>query len=248
MYLIVGPANAVQRAMPAHQRPALGYQQSSAPPAPTGVTVITDARRLRVNWQPIYATEATLTGFIVRLFESPQGGDPLQTCTTQGWVFTCEFSNLKTGRAYFVEVASQKGALETLAGPRVMSATGGPQPPLRSQATIGASGVTVTWEPPTTSPSAPILSYEAQAVPILGAGEASGSVATLTCQTESISCVIVGLDPRRFYSIRLIANNRFGSSSPVIIGNTRIASDQGRTIAALTPAKQKGGKKTQKRR
>lgn len=169
------------------------------PSSPSQVTASPGNNSLTVSWAaPSTNGGSPVTLYIASAYPSSR------SCQTSG--LTCVITGLSNNTPYTVSVVAKNaaGASPPSAQTQVTTPLAPPGPPTHISATASNGYVTVSWQPPTTASTRPVISYTVSALP-------SGQ----SCTTQSaLSCVVyVGTTPG--VKVTIVATTSFGASSAV---------------------------------
>jgi hypothetical protein len=186
----------------------------AAPPAPKGLTVVRDGSNphsLKIDWKPV----AGINNYMVRVNDGTK--DTNLIIPSDKTTATYEGSGDCTSYRVAVSAVIDQNTMGTTGVTFVQSLGPGSVSHAKGSRNNPGTGATVTWDAPSRPGAAPVTGYKVQVKQV-----SNGNVVSSGTQSaKSIS--LNGLDPERMYSVRIAAENSFGScvTSNVVLGNNR---------------------------
>ncbi len=189
-----------------------GSRPVSAATAPVGLTAVSTASSVTVNWgAPISRGGTPITGYTATAYSVPVGGSPIARCSAGGTARSCTFP-AALGRPYYVEVVATNA--QGTSGPSWrVQAVPKTVPTAPGKVTVSGTpgGVNVSWLPAGAN-GATITRYTASAYATGTGGKPVGSCTT--SNGAMTSCTITNLDGGTRFHIDVVATNRAGNGAP----------------------------------
>ncbi len=191
----------------------------AAPPAPKGLTVVRDGSNpnvLKIDWKPV----AGINNYMVRVNDGSK--DTNLIIPADKTTATYEGSGNCTSYRVAVSAVVDQNTMGTTGVTFVQSLGPGSVSQAKGTRTNSGAGATVTWEAPTRPGATPVTGYKVQVKQV-----SNGNVISNTTESgKSIS--LNNLDPERMYSVRIAAENSYGTcvTSNVVLGNNRASAPE----------------------
>lgn len=190
------------------------FTPATVPGQPTIFSTERSSESIRVSvTAPTESGGEPVTGITVRAEHNGERHGECRTTTTTTTT-TCLMTGLTNGANYTVSAIAHNAVGDSL--PFVLVGTVRPatlpDAPRAVTASRGDRAVVVHWEAPESDGGEAITHFEAQAV-------ASGFVVA-RCTTESLACVLTGLDNGQPVDVRVVAHTAVGASAAAELAGT----------------------------
>jgi endonuclease YncB( thermonuclease family) len=188
-----------------------GQRPTSISTPPVGITARISGRNLTVNWgAPISRGGKAITRYSATAFDSPNGGNPIGSCSAGGNARSCTIGGLAPGGTFYAEVVAQNAVgVSAPSAPRVQGKPRTAPAAPGSVAVSGGSGsVNVTWSAAAPNGAA-VTTYTASAYTTATGGSPSSQCST----TGALTCTLPGLKQGTPYFVDVTATNRVGTGA-----------------------------------
>lgn len=190
----------------------------ATPSAPTLSPLTVENGTLVASWS-VPTSPLSITGYNVSIASSASGPWTLSPPTTST---TASLTGLVDGQTYYVEVAAQSPAgTGPVSSVRSAVPIGVPYPPT-SVAAAGsdANSINATWAAPASTDGSAVTNYTVEY-------QASGATTwTSVSAGAALRATITGLAPSTSYSVRVVAWNAAGPSSPSVSATATTSATQ----------------------
>ena len=188
----------------------------SAPPAPKGLTVVRDSgnvHNLKIDWKPV----AGINNYMVRVNDGTKDTNLIIPSDTT----SATFQGAGDCTSYRVAVSAvvDQNTMGTTGVTFVQSLGPGSVSNAQGARNNPGTGATVSWNAPSRPGATPVTGYKVQVKQV-----SNGNVISNTTQAGT-SMSLSDLNPERMYSVRVAAENSYGTcvTSNIVLGNDRAA-------------------------
>lgn len=192
---------------------------SGPPPAPKGLTVVRDAGNpynLNISWKPVDG----INNYMVRVNDGAKDTNMIIPAGTTSAVFNG--SGDCTAYRVAVSAVVSQASMGTTGTTFVQSLGPGSVSKARGTRTNSGTGATVSWDNPSRPGASPVTGYKVQVKQV-----SNGNIISNDTQASK-TLNLDNLNPDRMYSVRIAAQNSYGScvTSNVVLGNNRASAPE----------------------